>query len=656
VVSELRYLYSLGLATLKRELRQTEIYLQGLVSVYSSAAVKFVFSTSAYNEMANHSFDESAWRWVALTAVTALALILRLHQLEVQSLWSDESFSLVVSTQSLLVMMQQLQSDFVHPPLYYLILHWVHNLIGLDVVTARAVSVFFGTLSVPIMYFAGSYLFNRRAGLFAAILMALSQLGVMYSQEARDYAQQMFFISTTLLFLGLMEQQRRNWAWWPLIISAVLAVYTHYYSLFAVGPLLLWAAWGAYQRGSISHLQIVLGLLFLPLSQVPWIASGIIDIAMAHPKTVPDEQPQWFDIDWGTVFNTLNKFNNGSVENVLLPGPRWTYFAGACLFVAPLLAIRPGDKPVSQRFLVGAWVIASLLVAFLALVTPSGISGMAIAALYVIHTSIVALRSSPVADNALFRIGSATPLWVALNLLAFALALYRGALGWVLFALGLLFTLTAYDLVRDRHLKIKPLIKGTGHLTLVLLAAAVFALGLPILLGVFGIQYAPRYSLAALPIYYLLVAYGISQIDSMWFRRAGVAVLCGYSLFALTANYTSGYKENWRDSMALMIENQQPSDCFATPPWDELPRTWYAYGYDERTPELRYLPSQDLADKAASCERIWLLQYSRVQSVVEDGRPFVETVAELFDHAHNWSYHWVGVTLYTHEELVAVAD
>ena len=101
---------------------------------------------------------------LALLAIVLIGLFLRVYQLGTQSIWYDEAFSISLSKMSLSQMVQATAAD-VHPPFYYLILHYLVALFGTSAVAVRLLSVLFGVLAIPMIYVVGRQLFNKEAGL-----------------------------------------------------------------------------------------------------------------------------------------------------------------------------------------------------------------------------------------------------------------------------------------------------------------------------------------------------------------------------------------------------------------------------------------------------------------------------------------------------------
>ena len=122
-----------------------------------------------------------------LLAITALGAALRFHHIGSEALWLDEAFSIWMAQQPLAQMLQWAVRIDQHPPLYYALLHaWLG--LGDGAGTVRALSALCGTLNIPIIFLLGRRLAGLRAGLLAALLLAVSPFHVHFAQEARMYA------------------------------------------------------------------------------------------------------------------------------------------------------------------------------------------------------------------------------------------------------------------------------------------------------------------------------------------------------------------------------------------------------------------------------------------------------------------------------------
>ena len=188
---------------------------------------------------------------VALVMITAIAAGVRFAALGAQGLDHDESVTAVGVLQPTL---GGTLSAVAHlertPPLYY-ILEWLWtNALGFgrDAADLRFLSAVFGTLAVPVAYLAGRELSSRRAGVFAAALVALNPFLIWYSQEARAYS-----LLVLLVALGLYASARavrnpsgRRLAAWALV--SILALCTHYFAVFTVAPEAAWLLWSIRPR------------------------------------------------------------------------------------------------------------------------------------------------------------------------------------------------------------------------------------------------------------------------------------------------------------------------------------------------------------------------------------------------------------------------
>ena len=137
---------------------------------------------------------------------------------------------------------------------------------GRDELGLRSLSAAAGIATVPVAYAAARELAGRRAGLIAALLVAVSPMLVWYSQEARSYAL-LVLLSTASLWL---MARARSWpaagrlVGWAIV--AALALWTHYFALFVVAPeaLLLMALRGVPLRRRLAG-PVLVALLASPL-------------------------------------------------------------------------------------------------------------------------------------------------------------------------------------------------------------------------------------------------------------------------------------------------------------------------------------------------------------------------------------------------------
>jgi len=131
-----------------------------------------------------------------------------------------------------------------HPPLFYWLVYgwidWIRPAAGDLVRALRIAPAMLGTIVVGLTYGLARTAVSRRAGLFAALLMATSPLGVQLSQDARNYTLPLVFIVAGLTLLvvivrGLARGQSPPIAiWLAWIVVNALSCYAHYFSILSV--------------------------------------------------------------------------------------------------------------------------------------------------------------------------------------------------------------------------------------------------------------------------------------------------------------------------------------------------------------------------------------------------------------------------------------
>jgi mannosyltransferase len=173
---------------------------------------------------------------VALTAVTALAAVLRFWALGKQGFWYDEATTAWLIRGTPAQLLARLPHTESTPPLYYLLAWGWVRLFGDNEVGLRSLSALAGVATVPAAYAAARELAGRRTALITAVLVSVNPFLVWYSQEARSYALLVLF---TTLSLWLFARARtrpsaRRLAAWAAVSTVALC--THYFAIFLVLP------------------------------------------------------------------------------------------------------------------------------------------------------------------------------------------------------------------------------------------------------------------------------------------------------------------------------------------------------------------------------------------------------------------------------------
>jgi len=279
--------------------------------------------------------------WVIPFAIVLLGLWLRIFRINSEGVGYDEAFSLSLTQMPWDVMIGNIVQDFVHPPLHYFMLRAWLRLFGFGVLQARLLSAIFGTLSILMLYLLANYLFGRRTAVLSSLLLAVSQLGIMFSQEARPYAMFLFFFLCSCYLFLVALRKKRALPWWGFVCSSILMIYTHYWGVFVVLSLVLYAILYR-KRYSLPISWWIGGAALALVLYAPWMTSGVVRQALTDRKTLPVQQGPWFAVHWWTFASAINSFNNGKTKGLLESSPLWTFLVGGLLFTAPLvLALKP---------------------------------------------------------------------------------------------------------------------------------------------------------------------------------------------------------------------------------------------------------------------------------------------------------------------------
>ncbi len=172
--------------------------------------------------------------WMGLLAILA-GTGLRIYRLAAQPLWLDEIFTVQISRQSLLVLLQDSFKE-PNPPLY----HFLEMLVaGIWNVRSefgyRWLSALAGTLTVIGFYLLCRRLTGRPMAALATLAFAISPFHVYYSQEARAFAVgTLLAVWSNILVVDILSAKPRTSRWVILAILSLLGIYTRYFYLLIV--------------------------------------------------------------------------------------------------------------------------------------------------------------------------------------------------------------------------------------------------------------------------------------------------------------------------------------------------------------------------------------------------------------------------------------
>ncbi|NLE43760.1 MAG: hypothetical protein GX620_03465 [Chloroflexi bacterium] len=180
----------------------------------------------------------SALPYSGIIAVLCLsALFLYFLRLDIAPLWWDEGISIETAGLALPDLIRTTVTDDVHPPGYYLLLHYWMRLTGSSPFSVRALSALAGVLLVPLLYASGRRLGGQRTGCAAGLLGTIAPFAVHYAREARMYSLGIALAAlSTYAYLRILYGARDRRVWWmAYVMGSVVGLHIQYmYSVLVV--------------------------------------------------------------------------------------------------------------------------------------------------------------------------------------------------------------------------------------------------------------------------------------------------------------------------------------------------------------------------------------------------------------------------------------
>src|SRR3954452_9553848 len=208
--------------------------------------------------------------YAALGLLMAASLLLRSGRLAV-GYWIDEGISVGIASHGAAQIPGVLGQDG-SPPLYYLLLHEWMQLAGTGEAATRSLSLLFALAAVPVAWWAGAAVFDRRAGVLAAAGAAGCPFLTYYAQETRMYSlvAVLSVLASASFVLAFVHGRRRHV--WLLGLWLVLLLYAHNWALFLVAG--MGAGWLWLRReGRVEARDGALLAAGVALAYAPWVPS-----------------------------------------------------------------------------------------------------------------------------------------------------------------------------------------------------------------------------------------------------------------------------------------------------------------------------------------------------------------------------------------------
>lgn len=174
---------------------------------------------------------------------------IRFYNLEFQSFWMDELFSILIASKSSLAEVLSAHQIETNPPFHTIFLFYWIRFFGDSVFAIRLSSAIVGILNLLLLFYLviKPKYFSKRIYLYSMILFSTCLGGLFYSQEVRAYSLLMcfsliFILNFNSMLFQIYEDKSIKWITiLSLFLFSLLLSYTHYFGfiLSGVGLLIL---------------------------------------------------------------------------------------------------------------------------------------------------------------------------------------------------------------------------------------------------------------------------------------------------------------------------------------------------------------------------------------------------------------------------------
>ena len=101
-------------------------------------------------------------------------------------------------------------STMTQGPVWFYLTDYAYRIFNVHLLTARFLSVVFGSLSIVLVYLIAGMLFNKRAGLVAAFLLAVSIFHITWAASYQDQTMMFFVLLALLLFHQKISENKTD--------------------------------------------------------------------------------------------------------------------------------------------------------------------------------------------------------------------------------------------------------------------------------------------------------------------------------------------------------------------------------------------------------------------------------------------------------------
>ncbi len=191
--------------------------------------------TAGIQDTAGDTRQERPVSWLrrnwGLLLILLLAIPMACYNLAYEPFWQDELSSYYAARSIMLHGFPAFPSGYLYPKgeLFSAILALVMSLFGTTgAIVPRTISVVWYLLSIPLLYFCGQKLFNRRVAWLAAAMLALSPYALLWARQTRMYEQaQLSALLVFFLFYQALQMWNQKRPVYLAVLSLLLAYFSH---------------------------------------------------------------------------------------------------------------------------------------------------------------------------------------------------------------------------------------------------------------------------------------------------------------------------------------------------------------------------------------------------------------------------------------------
>jgi len=189
-----------------------------------------------------------------------------------QSIWGDEGFSAILSMKSIPEIIKIISRD-TSPPLWNIFEHFAFRFFGTQEIVIRGLSLSFFLLAVFFTYKIAAYLYNKKTGLFAALLTLFNPFFFTYAFEGRMYSILALGVTASMYYFlrYFNDEEVGQSTKFGYVLFSLWALYSHHFSFFAF---LVQGVWFLYELalGKRKRAKKMIKLfIFIGLGYLPWL-------------------------------------------------------------------------------------------------------------------------------------------------------------------------------------------------------------------------------------------------------------------------------------------------------------------------------------------------------------------------------------------------